>query len=975
MTPDRWKQIGAILDRILDAPPDARAAALADACREQGIEIADAEPYLADETRYSKFLSGLDPVVVSRALASMAAEPLTAGARLGPYEIIGPLGAGGMGEVYRARDTLLRREVALKLLPPLFMKDPDRVSRFSREAQALAALSHPNIGAIHGLQEHLGGSALVLELVEGRTLEELIGRRGLPVAEALNIARQIADALVAAHGQGIVHRDLKPSNIKIRSDGFVKVLDFGLAKLMDDPAEVGADSTQARLILGTAAYMSPEQASGSPVDKRADVWAFGCLLYEMLSGRPPFRPESVSGTLALVQSSDPDWSTLPPAIPAPLRRLLRRCLVKDPRHRLADVADARFEIDEALAPDTAAEQAHVAPRRARYWVWSAAIAANVLALVGLWSWLRPMVPTAPVVMRFTSPAALSRAGVPALSPDGTRLAYQRQAAQPGAPTPSRRIYIRTIDELEARPLAGTDDAMDPAFSPDGNWLAFLTSSSQTRSPLLSNLRQLKKVPVTGGEAQTLAEGITPGWTELEWNQAGWIYFTNADSVLRVRSSGGAVETLATVDPARDEFQFNAPQSLPRSDVVIFSIATDPNLTGTRVVALDIRTRERRTLLEDAGIARYVASGPGPDRGHLVYGRDGAMFAVAFDAIKQQLIGSPVRVLDGVRGLGPRRASFGFSATGTLVYVPDVETAVSPLWVDRHGSGIPLALPPGQYFAPTIVPNGDRVALLMRRGTDDERTDLWVHEFRRGILTRLSFEGNNLGQIWSPDGKQLIYVSETPSRPHALVAIAADGSGAAQLLLNPHERHVPTAITPDGRTLIVRRDKGTGAAVSSAYLTLTLPAPSGPVAPAPLLESATAMGRLSLSPDGKWAAYEARESGRGEIYVMPFPTPNRRWQISTDGGIWPVWSSNGRELFYRNRQDVMSVRVDTSPTFRSRPPVALFSGRYRPVFDVDRDGQRFLMLRLADAPPTEHHVVINWFEELRRRAPAADPANR
>jgi serine/threonine protein kinase len=433
MTPERWKRICAVLDRVLDAPAAARAAALEDACREEGIEVADAEPFLLDETRYSKFLAGLDPTVVSSALGSMGAESLTAGVRLGPYEIVGPLGAGGMGEVYRARDTALHREVAVKLLPPQFMNDPDRVSRLRREAQAVAALSHPNIAAIYGLQEGTGAPALVLELVEGRTLDGLLasGSRlrtpgitsmlddgsglkredrsrkprseGLPIPQALDIARQIADALAAAHGQGIVHRDLKPSNIKIRPDGLVKVLDFGLARLVEAPTDVRADDldvprsptittpdiTQARLILGTAAYMSPEQASGGQVDKRADIWAFGCVLYEMLTGLRPFRAESVSGTLTLVPHSDPDWTALPTSTPAPLMRLLRRCFVKDPRRRLADIADARFEIDDALAAGTAsAEDAKiVVNRRGGRRAGVTAITVNVLALIALWSWL------------------------------------------------------------------------------------------------------------------------------------------------------------------------------------------------------------------------------------------------------------------------------------------------------------------------------------------------------------------------------------------------------------------------------------------------------------------------------------------------------------------------------------------------------------------------------------------------------------
>ena len=602
-----------------------------------------------------------------------------------------------------------------------------------------------------------------------------------------------------------------------------------------------------------------------------------------------------------------------------------------------------------------------------------AIAVNVLVLIALWMWWRPPVPAAPVVVRFTAPAPSNRPSVPALSPDGSQLAFQRQGPNPGVGLPSRQIYIRKMDELEARPLAGTDDAMDPTFSPDGNWLAFLTSSSQMRSPQLSNLRQLRKIPVAGGAAQTLVESITPGPTELKWSDDGWIYFTSADRLLRARSSAGSPETLATLDPARDEFQFNAPQPLPGGEALVLSIATNRDLTETRVVVLDRATGDRRTLLENAGITRYVPSGPGRGRGHLVYGRNGAVFAAAFDAIKQELIGSPVRMIDGVRGLGIRHASFGFSSSGTLVYLPDVAPEVTPVWVNRQGTASALPLPPSQYFAPTLAPDGERLALLKRREADTAETDLWIYEFDRGTLTRLSFEGDNQGQVWTPDSTHVIHVSETTLRPHALVAVAADGSRAPQVLLDPDERHLPMAITPDGRTLVVRHDKGTGAALSSTYLTLTLPPDlSGAATPKPLLESRFAMGQLSLSPDGKWAAYESTESGRMEISVVPFPIPDRKWQISTGGGAQPAWNRNGRELFYRTRDAVTAVRVETNPTFRIGTPATLFSGRYRPVYDVDRDGERFLMLKLAETSPSVFHIVVNWFEELRRRAPGDGP---
>jgi len=987
MTPEEWKRICAVLDQVLDAPADERAAALADACRAEGVDVTDARRFLIDETRYAGFLSAVDPAVLSDAFASMGAETLTAGTRLGVYEIVGPLGAGGMGEVYRARDAALRREVALKLLPPLFTKDPDRVARFTREAHALAALSHPNIAAIHGLEQG-DTPALVLELVEGSTLAERLALGAIPLDEALPLARQIAEALAAAHEQGIVHRDLKPANIKIRPDGLVKVLDFGLAKFLESDALGGESAglptvtspvaTRIGTIVGTAAYLAPEQARGHTVDKRADIWAFGCVLFEMLTSRRLFEAETVSDTLALVLTRDPDWTSLPARTPASLRRLLRRCLVKDQRKRLADISDARLEIDDAskiAAPTAADETAAESGKRVR-WRLPAAIAVNAAALIALWVWLQPPVPPPPVVMRFTAPGPPNRPSLPVLSRDGSQFAFQRQGPSPDAGLPSRVIYIRRMEELEAHALPASDNAMDPTFSPDGKWLAYLTSSSATRTPQVSNVRQLKKISVAGGLPQTLLEGIPPGPTERTWNDDDWIYFTSIDRLLRVRSSGGTAETLATLDRERGEFQFNAPQPLPGGKSVVLSVATNGDRPETRVVVLDLETRERRTLLENAGVARYAPSEPRAGRGHLIYGRNGALFAAPFDAVRRQLTGVPVRVIEGVRGVSSnpnsRNASFGFSFTGTLAYVPEAAVDVMPVWVDRRGTAIPLPLVPGQYFAARLAPDDDRIALLIRRGTDNAETDLWAYEFAHATLTRLSFDGDNDSPVWAPDGKRLIYVADMPSQQHAIVSIAADGSGKPQLLFHSQERLLPMAITPDARTLIVRRDRGTGAATSSVFLTLKWSSDSQNTATAtPLFESRFRMGQLSLSPDGHWAAYESSESGREEIYVIPFPAADRKWQISAGGGTQPLWSRNGRELFYRSRDEMMAVPVETSPTFRSGTPAALFSGQYRPLYDVDRNG-RFFMGKMSETPPGGYHIVVNWFEELRRRAPTDGP---
>ena len=983
LSADHWRRICAVLDRVMDAPVEAQASILTDACRSEGVSIDDAARFIVDEQGSSGFLTSIDPAILSSAL-----EPWTAsaafvpGTQFGVYEVLEPLGAGGMGEVYLARDTRLNREVALKVLPQRFIDNRDRLARFTREAQMLASLSHPNIAAIHGLEDVNGVQALVLELVAGPTLAERLSRGPLPLDEALPIARQIAEALEAAHEHGIIHCDLKPGNIKLRPDGLVKVLDFGVATFFapetSRPDAVVSSSNRAvpthlGLIAGTAAYMSPEQARGSAVDKRTDIWAFGCVLFEMLTGRRPFVAQTASAKLAPILTEVIDWTLLPANTPAPIRRLLQRCLTRDRRRRLADAADARLEIEEAHAPERAAETERMSSSTTRTWMLRSMAAAvlTAIALTSAWAWWRSWSTATPATIRFSLPRLTNRPSVPAVSPDGSVLAFQVQGA--GSPLPNRRIYRRAMNELDATPVAGTDNAMDPAFSPDGRWLAFLTSSALTTSAQLGNVRQLRKIPIAGGAPQTLVEQVTPGSAQLSWGEDNRIYFISVDGLLRIDADGGTPETLATVDPQRGEFAFRNPQLLPGGKAVIVTVLTDRDLSAGRIVAFDVQTGHQKTLIEDASDASFIRSGSGMGQGYLVYGHEEALHAIAFNADRLETTGPPVQVVQGVRGIGRGNVSFGLSSSGTLAYIPAVAADVRVAWVDRSGVTEVLSPPAAEYFDPKLSPDSGRVAILRRRGPDGYDLDLWVYDVNRGTMTRLTFEGNNFAHVWSVDGRRLIYTSATSSESSAIVSIAADGGGSPTVLLTGSDRYLATSISADGRTLIARRDTGSGPKTQSAYVMLPLTEAGAAAGKLQIFfESRFPMGNLTISPDGRWAAYESAESGREEIYLVPYPARGSKWQVSTDGGIQPRWSRNGAELFYRRRNSLVAVSVLTAPRVRISQPVALFEGSYRPAFDVAPDAQRFLMLRSVDADPTtstEVHVVVNWLGELRRRVPA------
>jgi eukaryotic-like serine/threonine-protein kinase len=872
---------------------------------------------------------------------------LTSGNRVGPYEILAAIGAGGMGEVYRARDAKLGRDVALKVLPEAFARDAERMARFQREAKVLASLNLPNIASIYGLEDSGATHALVMELVEGPTLADRIKAGPIPIDEALRIAKQMTEALEYAHERGIVHRDLKPANVKVTSDDVVKVLDFGLAKAIEGDAasiDIATSPTMSRMatlagvLLGTAAYMSPEQAKAKSVDRRADIWAFGCVLYEMLTGKMAFHGESVTDTLAAVIKEEPDWSQLPAATPVRVRVLLQRCLQKDPKQRLRDIGDARISLDEVLAgaPDLApAGAARIsAPlwRRALPW----ALGFLAAAAAGAAGWVLKPSPSKPVTRTVINlPPGQQLAGfgnlVLAISPDGSQLAYV--ATTQGAGGETQRIYLRAMNSLEANPIPGTEGAVDPFFSPDGQWLGFFADG------------KMKKISVSGGAAQILTDDSTPEGGS--WSSQGTIVFSaGAQFLQQVSDAGGIPQPLTHLE--KGEIGNIWPESLPGGKAVVFE-------GGRGVVAAPIGTSERRNLTQGGVSPRYSSSG------YLIYGQAGNLMAVPFDPQRLEVKSTPVPVVqDVMQNPDPAPAQYSVSATGSLVYVPgSAQAGQSKLvWVSRKGTEQPLPSPARNYGALRLSPDGRRVAL-------DSGGQVWLYDLARDTLTRFTFEGGTV-PVWTPDEKRIAFSSNRDG-PLNLYWQMADGSGGLERLTTSEHLQIPLSWSPNGQLLsFIEFDPG------AAIWVLRLSDRKAQ----PFLQITANESVPQFSPDGRWMAYVSDESGRNEIYVQPYPGPGGKWQISTDGGNEPVWNRNGRELFYRSGDKMMAVDVTAQPSFVAGKPKMLFEGRYVstnvPEFDVSPDGQRFLMLKPVtqeQAAPAQINVVLNWSEELKRLAPA------
>jgi len=897
------------------------------------------------------------------------------GSRLGSYEITDKLGEGGMGEVYRATDTKLDRRVAIKVLPAAFTADADRLARFEREAKLLAQLHHPHIASIFGLEESGGVRALVMELVEGPTLAERMEQGPVTVEEALPIARQIAAALEAAHEKGIVHRDLKPQNVKLAADGAVKVLDFGLAKAMDPSASAsGAPSasptlmnsptltaagTQLGVILGTAAYMAPEQAKGAATDKRADIWAFGVVLYEMLAGMQLFASDSVPETLAGVLKNEIDFAALPEATPAAIRRLLRRCLERSPKNRLHDIADARIVLDEVLtgrseepAAPEAARVAEVAPPRGR---WLALVAAALaIGAVGGWLARRPAVSPQP---ELASRWALALPeGFSLSTEDRPQLALSRdgrlQAAVVVGQSSRQQLLVRRSDEFEPKLLEGTEGASSPFFSPDGVWLGFFREGS------------LSKIPVGGGPPVRLAIATNAG-RGATWSTDGFIYFAPdfATGLWRVAESGGEVEAVTQLDGARSERTHRWPEALPDGSAVLFTcdtLASTEYYDDARIEAVRPTTGERRVLVEGASQARYA---PG---GHLVLARGGALFALAFDPETLETRGSPRQIVQGVAtNVGSGAVQFAIAQNGAALWAPGgLSAEYRIVWVDRQGVETPVDVPQGTYNELNLSPDGSRLALT---GGQGGISDLWVADLRRGGLTRLTSGEFTRSPVWTPDGTRIAYAVLARGAGENRGRIdwrPADGSREAETLVDEGPVVYPTDFSANGRTLIY--DQGDGGAVDSHIAALPL---DGERRARAVIEGPWPTSWGIVSPDGRWLAYVSPEGGPPAVYVQPYPHGDGRWRISTARGDEPRWSPDGRELFYRADSVLYRVAIDTSRGFTAGRPEAILdrvaSGTGIQSYALSPDGTRIVTLRTAEGSGAQRtlHLDLGFASRL------------
>jgi eukaryotic-like serine/threonine-protein kinase len=891
-----------------------------------------------------------------------------AGCTVSHYSVLEKIGAGGMGEVYRAHDTELRRDVALKVLPSAVASDEERLARFQREAELLASLNHPNIAQIYGLAISQDIRAIVMELVEGETLADRMARGPLPIEEGLAVARQIAAGLASAHDRGVIHRDLKPANIKLSPSGTVKILDFGLAKAMEaGPAPVagaGAPTltspamTFAGQILGTAAYMSPEQARGENADRRADIWAFGVILFEMLSGKPCFSGRTVSDYIAAVIRDEPDWSALPPQVPSRIMSVLRRCLKKDPLKRLRDIGDALMDIEEAPA-EPAAPRAVPTERPSAFWrrwaPWGVtalfAIAAGTAILATRNKTFAPGSDVVRVTMALPVPLDLGERSAVALSRDGRKLAFV------GEESGKSRIFVQDLAGFDARPLPGTEGGNTPFFSPDGEWLGFFTST------------QLKKISLRGGEPLTLCP--TPPVTRgASWGDDDRIIFarTMNGELMRIGAAGGTPEAVTKLDPQAGELAHLWPEVLPGAKTVIFTVRTGESFATSRIAAQSLETGSRQTLAENGTFARYAPTG------HLLYMRGDAIIAVSFDARQVRIGSHPVPVVEGVR-LDPRYGcgQFAVAASGTLIYIKGDARGIKRrlVVVDRTGGERPLLDEPGAFSDPNVSPDGRQLAVAIT-GTHQ---DLWLVDLSRRNLSRLTFDlTEEFMPRWTPDGRRLVFgFSEAGGDPQ-ISAMAADGGGSRESILAGAKFALfPGSVSPDGRTLAYEE------AVTDDNADIWVLPLAGDRRPVPFVKTPFNEFDPEFSPDGRFLAYVSNESGRFEVYVRPFPGPGPKRQVSVGGGTSPVWSKSGGEIFYRNGGAVMAAAITTRPEFSSAAPRVLFRGEYeepaRPDwprnYDVTPDGQQFVMIKPdPDGRPTQAQIVFNWFEELKRQTTAA-----
>jgi len=902
---------------------------------------------------------------------------------MGHYEVVEKIGAGGMGEVFRARDTKLGREVALKLLPPFLAQDHERLARFQREAKVLASLNHAHIATLHGLEEHDGTPFLVMEMVSGEDLAQRLSRGPIPVDEALTIARSVAEALAAAHDQGIVHRDLKPANIKLTAGGDVKVLDFGLAKAFDtdpvlgdishSPTITGMAGTMQGTILGTAAYMSPEQARGKPIDKRTDIWAFGCVVYELLTGDQCFPGETVSDTIAKILEREPEWAKLPEETPLGIQRLLRRCLTKDPKRRLQDIADARNEIDLVKSGDPLSSGISIAdtqhPRQdARrrpplLWMALSAILLVVAAVstVGYFRQAREQMPLYRLSIASEPGASfVSRgdyAGPVSVSPDGRHVAYVARDAEAG-----RMLWVRDLDAATARRMAGTELCTFPFWSADSRSIGFFAGG------------KLKRVEIDGGLPITLCDADAGrGGT---WSASGDILFspTYRAGIYRVPQSGGTPQVVTELDSTKHTTH-RWPSALPDGKHFLY-MAANHDVSHSSEYAIHyaaIDGSEDRELLKAATQGAYAS-------GYLLHVREHNLIAIPFDPARGEFTGDPVPLTDKVAS-DPTTwiSNFSVSQNGVLAYHVAVqdENANSRIAIyDRTGAEIELVDEDDAYFSLTLSPNGKELAVT----AGATAIGVWIIDIERHVRKRATFDPNTcVSPQWSPDSRWIAYstLSLATSDHSTIYRVPADGGTPEKLLAGENGDVWVCDWSPDGRNIIFCRGDYVGTSAADIW---ALPMTGGtPGEPFPILTNDYADYNAQLSPDGRWLLFTSEQSGRTEIYVVPFVEPARReedrrsgqWQVSTHGGNVAVWGGDGKTLYYVSLEDeVIAVAVDGSgDRFQIGREQTLFQGNFWDLagvgFDVSSDAQRFILNSFTDRSELPATVVINWTRELRR----------
>ena len=976
MNQQHWLDVERLFHEALALPPQRRGQFLADSCAGNDTLRHDVQSLLDESSDDDGFLEApvFDPDATR---LQVSTHPPLVGRRFSEYEVTGHIGAGGMGEVYRARDVRLGRDVAVKVLPAPMAHDSGRIARFKREAQILATLNHPHIAAIYALEESEDIVALVLELVDGPTLADRIHHGRLAIDDALTIARQIAAALEAAHAKGIIHRDLKPANIKAPDRGPVKVLDFGLAKAIDggsvrDRSQLTtSDRTEEGMIVGTVAYMSPEQARGLAVDTRTDIWAFGCVMYEMITGRKAFAGETATDCLAAIVGQDPDWSALSPRAPANVISLIKRCLEKDARHRLADIGDARRQLENApdsvtalVDPSAVEESRKPAISRVKY---AAALAGllvvGVLAIVAVDEMTgKPHREDIGLASDEFIPA--THASELALSGDGTLIAYaasKRMARMPnmsagfeGAMT--EQVYVRPMGQGAARPLGGAL-GRGPFFSPDGQWVGFWHAPTGT----------LRKVAVTGGAPVKVCNAVS-GIAGATWGPDDTIVFAWFD-LFRVPASGGSPTLLLKVDEERGERFFRHPSFLPSGKAILFTVgmAESDSYDDADIGVLSLETGKKRILVQGGTSARYSPSG------HVIYARAGTLFAVPFDPQKLEVTGQPFPVANDVfMSANTGMAAFSISQTGHLVYAvgPQERGTRVPVWVDTHGRKSALAVKPRSYLHPRLSHDGGQMAIEVEGASHD----IFTYDFARGgEPTKMSFDGASHWPSWTPDGQRLTFRS-WKTGTMTMWWMPASRSSPPELLTRIGSMQSPESWSPDSKTLAFTQmdDPQSG----SDIYTLSV---DGDEKPRALVRTKFSEGSPKFSPNGAWLAYSTNESGQPEVWAMAYPA-GERLPISTNGGTDPVWRQDGRQLYYRVGDSMMAVDVSYGPSLKASKPRVLWTGHYlagagsscgmagptSANYDVTPDGQRFLMIEDASAIAESERlrVISNWVKELK-----------